>query len=92
MARNDFKALERPGLTELLRTNDIVLISLIESLFKEAMIEYLVLDQHMSILEGSIGIIPRRLMVSQDQKHNARRLLADAGLAEHLNVETGQKS
>ncbi len=69
---------------ELVRTNDLVAISLIESLFREENIDFLVLDQHMSVLEGSIGIIPRRIMVDKERKHVARRLLMDAGLEKHL--------
>ena len=69
---------------ELISTNNIVTISLVESLLSEAGIEYLVLDQNMSILEGSIGIIPRRIVVKQDQEVRARRLLQDAGLEHEL--------
>jgi hypothetical protein len=39
----------------------------------------------MSVLEGSIGIFPRRILVGEDQLDAARRLLADAGLAHELN-------
>jgi hypothetical protein len=39
------------------------------------------LDQHMSAVEGSIGAIPRRLMVSEDDFSRARRVLAEAGEA-----------
>jgi len=71
---------------EIARTNDVVMISLIESLFREADIGFLVLDQHMSVLEGSIGILPRRIMVQEERKHVARRLLKDAGLEKHLMI------
>lgn len=71
---------------ELVRTNDLVAISLMESLFREAEIAHLILDQHMSVLEGSIGILPRRVMVDDDQEDKARRLLADAGLSEFLKA------
>ena len=69
---------------ELVRTNDVVIISLIESLLTDSGINHLVLDQHMSVLEGSIGMIARRIMVSKDQNNSARRLLKDAGLANYL--------
>ena len=69
---------------ELVSTNNIVTISLVESLLNEAGIDYLVLDQNMSILEGSIGIIPRRVVVTRDQEMQARRLLQDAGLENEL--------
>ncbi len=71
---------------ELARTNDLVMISLIESLFKEEGIEFLLLDQHMSVLEGSIGILQRRIMVTEEKEHVARRLLKDAGLEKHLEI------
>ena len=69
---------------ELVRTNDMVVISLIQSLFKEVDLAHLVLDQHMSVLEGSIGILPRRIMVDRERGIEARRLLNDAGLGQYL--------
>lgn len=74
---------------ELLRTNDIVLISFVESLLKEQNIEHIVVDQHMSILEGSVGAIPRRLLVDSDFNDQARRILHDAGIGNELS-ETDQ--
>ncbi len=68
---------------ELVRSNDAVLLSFIEALFREAGIEHVILDAHMSIVEGSVGILPRRLMVAEDQLDQAKRLLKDAGL-EHV--------
>ena len=44
---------------EIVRTNDAVLVSAIEALFAGARIPLLVLDQNMSVLEGSLGIRPR---------------------------------
>jgi Putative prokaryotic signal transducing protein len=70
---------------ELIRTNDAVLISAIEALLGAAHIAHVVVDQNMSVLEGSIGIIPRRILVGEDQLGAARRLLTDAGLAHELN-------
>jgi hypothetical protein len=70
---------------ELIRTNDAVLISAIEALLGAAHIAHVVVDQNMSVLEGSIGIIPRRILVGEDQLSAARRLLVDAGLAHELN-------
>lgn len=70
---------------ELIRTNDAVLISAIEALLGAAHIAHVVVDRNMSVLEGSIGIIPRRILVGEDQLGAARRLLTDAGLAHELN-------
>ncbi len=69
---------------ELVRTNDAVLISAIEALLKGADITHMVVDQNMSVLEGSIGIFPRRILVGDDEIDAARRLLADAGFANEL--------
>lgn len=64
---------------ELLRTNDIVKLSWLEALLADAGIETLVLDLHTSIVEGSLGILPRRLMVSDDDYLRARLVLREAG-------------
>ena len=70
---------------ELMATNNLVTISFVEALLKDADIDYLVLDQNMSILEGSIGIIPRRIMVGSDAWPEACRLMRDAGLQKELS-------
>jgi tRNA1(Val) A37 N6-methylase TrmN6 len=69
---------------ELVRTNNAVLISAIEALLRGAGIPHLVLDQHMSVLEGSLGILPRRILVEDEHQQAARRLLTEAGLAHEL--------
>ena len=74
---------------EIVRTNDIVLISAIEALFNGANIRHMVLDQNMSVLEGSIGILPQRVLVAEDQAAAARRLLNDAGLGHELRPDAG---
>jgi hypothetical protein len=71
-------------LRELVRTNDAVPISAIEALLNGAHIEHMVVDQNMSVLEGSIGIFPRRILVGEDQILAARRLLQDAGFGNEL--------
>lgn len=71
-------------MTELLRTNDPVLITAVEALLKSAAIEYFVADQNMSVLEGSIGALPRRVMVESGKISRARQTLTDAGLAHVL--------
>ena len=55
---------------ELVRTNNPVLISAVQALLDGADIPHVVLDQYMSVLEGSLGVLPRRLLVSDD---DARR-------------------
>lgn len=71
-------------LRELVRTNDAVLVSVIGALLDGAKIKHMVLDQNMSVLEGSLGILPRRFLVAEDDIAVARRLLTDAGLAKEL--------
>ena len=69
---------------ELMRTNDAVVISFVEALMRDAGIEFLVADQNMSVLDGSLGILPRRILVADDDVNAARRLLTDGGLAAEL--------
>jgi hypothetical protein len=71
-------------MVELVRTNDPVAISAIEALLRSAGIVAFVFDQHTSVLEGSLGMLPRRLMVDGDDEIRARRLLTDAGLGHEL--------
>jgi len=72
---------------ELVRTNDAVLITAIEALLNGASIDHMVVDQNMSVLEGSIGIFPRRILVDEDQIDSARRLLEDAGFGNELRPD-----
>ena len=69
---------------EVIRTNDAVLLSFAESLMKEAGIHCLIADQGMSVLEGSLGILQRRLLVDSDREDEARQILKDAGLGAEL--------
>ena len=70
---------------ELIRTNDAVVISFVESLMKDAGIGCLVADRNMSVLDGSIGVLPRRIMVLEEDMEAARRILVDAGIANELS-------
>ena len=72
---------------EIVRTNDQVLLSAIDALLQGANIPHVVLDQYMSVMEGSLGMLPRRVMVADDHAAAARRLLADAGLAHELRPD-----
>ena len=69
---------------ELLRTNNPVTLSFVEALLRDAGINVMVVDQHMSILEGSIGVLPRRLLVDNDDHNQAVRVLNEAGLSDEL--------
>jgi Putative prokaryotic signal transducing protein len=74
---------------ELVRTNDAVLISAIGALLDGAGIPHLLLDQYTSAVEGSVGILPRRILVPEDELSEARQVLTDAGLAHELRPDAG---
>ncbi len=69
---------------ELVRTNDPVIISFVEALLRDAGIAHFVADQNMSVAEGSLGILARRVMVDGDRIEEARALLAEAGVADEI--------
>jgi hypothetical protein len=62
---------------ELLRTNDSVRLSWLQAMLASAGIEAVILDTHTSIIEGSIGAIPRRLMVREEDETRARVVMND---------------
>ncbi len=65
----------------LLLTNDPVVLSFAQSLLSDAGIEAVVFDQHVSMIEGSIGAFPRRLVVVEDLWAQSARVLREAGLS-----------
>lgn len=67
-------------MVELFRSNDPVLLSFAGALMRDSGIGYFVADENMSIVEGSLGILPRRFMVEEEELEMARRLIADAGI------------
>ena len=69
---------------ELLRSNDPVLMSFLDVLLGDAGIPFTIVDQNMSIIEGSIGILQQRVLVADDSLDAARRLVRDAGLEAEL--------
>jgi hypothetical protein len=68
----------RAEMKELLRTNNVVRLSWAQARLREAGIDSLVLDHHTSLVEGSIGAIPRRLMVAERDHRRASALIAAA--------------
>jgi hypothetical protein len=62
----------------ILKTNDAVLLSFAQSLMADAGIVSVVFDTHASIMDGSIGMLPRRLMVDDDDFERARAILREA--------------
>lgn len=67
---------------EILRSTDPVTLSHAEALLAAGDITCFLFDQHMSILEGSIGVLPSRLMVADRDLFMAQSILRDAGLLE----------
>ncbi len=74
---------------ELLRTNDLVILSVVQSMLGEMGIYHVVLDGNMSTLEGSIGAIQRRIMVDAERYGCARKTLEEAGLGHELRHGMG---
>jgi hypothetical protein len=65
---------------EVLRTNDLVLLSYATHVLAEAGIEAHVFDAHISAVEGSIGAFPRRLMVQEEDFGKAMRELGNVAI------------
>ena len=69
---------------EIMRTNDLIVLTFAQSLLADAGLEPLIADANISVLEGSIGIFPRRVMVLDEDWSAARQALVDGGLASWL--------
>jgi hypothetical protein len=67
------------AMKELVRTNDTVRLSWLQAILAWAGIEAVILDNYTSVVEGSIGAIPRRLMVRDEDESRARTMLKEAG-------------
>jgi len=65
---------------ELLRTNDPTTIAYATALLDAESIEWFAFDQNMSALEGSIGILPRRLMVLDKDLFMAEAVMRDGDI------------
>lgn len=75
MCLSPLRERKRALMVELTRTNDPVLISWLSAALAGEGIEAIVLDTHMSILEGSASAIPRRIMVDDRDLYRAKRIL-----------------
>lgn len=73
-------------MVEIIRTNDLVLISAVEALLEAAGFGVMVADGYISALEGSIGAFPRRVMVLREDEAAARELLTQAGFGKELKA------
>ena len=60
---------------ELLSTNDVVFLSYVEDVLRQEGIDYALFDTNMSVIEGSIGILPRRIMVSDECYEDACQMI-----------------
>lgn len=65
---------------ELLRTNDITLIAYTKHVLDQHDIAVFELDVNMSVLEGAIGILPRRMMVIDSEYDTACDILIEGGI------------
>jgi hypothetical protein len=65
---------------DILRSNDPVVLNVAQSVLRDAGIRSFLADQHISVVEGSIGAFPRRLQVHADDWSGARQALTEAGL------------
>jgi hypothetical protein len=77
---------------EILRSNDAVLLSFAESVLRQAGIASFLADQHISVVEGSIGAFPRRLLVGEDDWATACTALRQAGLDTWLIKDGGGRA
>lgn len=77
---------------ELVRTNDPALLSFVQSLLSDADMEFMLADQHMSILDGSIGALPRRILVTDNDFSEALRILREAGLGDEISLTHNKDS
>jgi hypothetical protein len=73
-------------MAELVRTNDLALISAVEGLLKVAEIPYHVADRHNAVLEGSMNWLQMRILVPDDREADARHLLGQTELGEWLRT------
>jgi len=64
---------------EIIRSNDLIRLSFLAALLKDAGIESAIADTHASVAQGSLGILPQRLMVAEDRYESAVRVLTEAG-------------
>ena len=67
-----------------------MLISFVEALLKDAGIAALTVDQNMSVIEGSLGVLPRRVLVPGDRLDAARAVLSEAGIGGELSEPKGK--
>ena len=70
----------------IMKTVNPATLNFAEAVLKDSEIDYFILDQNASIIDGSIGAIPRRLMVIDEDEAAARRAMTLAGLENELHI------
>lgn len=63
---------------ELTRSNDPIRLSFLTALLDEAGIDHVILDQHTSVVQGSLNMLQQRLMVTETDLPRAQRLMREA--------------
>jgi len=72
---------------ELLRSNDAVLINFTVVLLRDAGLRPLLVDEHMSAIEGSIGALPRRVLIAEDEMNQAMRVMRESSLSNWITSD-----
>ena len=80
-SRRHRPATSKAHMRTIMISNNLVRLSFLAALLRDAGIETVLLDGHVSAVEGSIGAIPRRLAVLPEDEHQAQRVLSEAGEA-----------
>jgi hypothetical protein len=62
----------------VLKSNNPVVLSYAADVLTQAGIESVIFDTHASIMDGSIAVVPRRLMVLDEDRARAEALLRAA--------------
>ncbi len=71
----------------IIKTTDPLMVSFVIDLLDQQGVKAFEFDQNFSVMDGSIGVIPRRIMVIDEELNKARRLIREAGLGHELEVE-----
>ena len=77
---------------ELLRTNDLVLISVVEAILARSGMRAFVADAHASVMDGSLGMLPRRVLIASAHVQAARAALIEEGLGAELSGAAARRA
>ena len=75
---------------EIIRTNDAVLLNFVVVLLRDAGLSPLLADEHVSAVEGSIGALPRRVMIAASELESAKRVLQEAELSQWISSDANR--